>query len=77
MTKQHRRARFAEPLTLAAIFWVAAAAAPAFAYLDPGTGSMILQLMLGGVAGAMVIGKLYLRRAQEFFRRIGRRTPNT
>jgi hypothetical protein len=32
---------------------------PAHAYLDPGTGSMILQLVLGGVAGALVIGKLY------------------
>lgn len=34
-------------------------AAPAQAYLDPGTGSMVLQLILGGVAGAMVIAKLY------------------
>ena len=31
----------------------------AHAYLDPGTGSMLLQLILGGVAGLMVIGKLY------------------
>lgn len=40
---------------------------PAFAYLDPGTGSMILQLLLGGVAGAMVVGKLYWHRLKEFF----------
>jgi hypothetical protein len=32
---------------------------PGHAYLDPGTGSMILQLLLGGVAGALVVGKLY------------------
>lgn len=32
---------------------------PAWAYLDPGTGSMMLQLLLGGIAGAMVVGKLY------------------
>lgn len=31
----------------------------AHAYLDPGTGSMILQILLGGVAGALVVGKLY------------------
>ncbi|MFK7897001.1 MAG: hypothetical protein AB8G23_14245 [Myxococcota bacterium] len=37
-------------------------AAPAQAYLDPGTGSMVLQVILGGVAGAMVIGKLYWAR---------------
>lgn len=29
------------------------------AYLDAGTGSMILQLLLGGIAGLMVVGKLY------------------
>jgi hypothetical protein len=35
---------------------------PAYAYLDPGSGSMILQLILGGVAGLFVILKLYWRR---------------
>jgi hypothetical protein len=38
---------------------------PAWAYLDPGTGSMMLQLLLGGVAGAMVVGKLYWQRLRE------------
>lgn len=37
----------------------------AFAYLDPGTGSMLLQLLLGGVAGALVIGKLYWQRLKD------------
>jgi hypothetical protein len=46
---------------------VAGHAAPAHAYLDPGTGSMILQLILGGVAGAMVIGKLYWQRVKAVF----------
>jgi hypothetical protein len=41
--------------------------APAHAYLDPGTGSMLLQLLLGGVAGALVVGKLYWSRVKEFF----------
>ena len=31
----------------------------AWAYLDPGTGSMILQVLLGGVAGLLLAGKLY------------------
>ena len=39
---------------------------PAWAYLDPGTGSMMLQLLLGGVAGAMVVGKLYWHRFRGF-----------
>ncbi len=38
----------------------------AFAYLDPGTGSLLLQLLLGGVAGLAVIGKLYWRRLLSF-----------
>ena len=42
---------------------------PAFAYLDPGTGSMIIQLLLGGIAGAMVVGKLYWHRFKSFFGR--------
>ncbi len=43
--------------------------APAYAYLDPGTGSMLVQLLLGGVAGALVIGKLYWQRIKAFFGR--------
>lgn len=44
-----------------------AVTAPAYAYLDPGTGSMLLQLLLGGVAGALVVGKLYWARIKSFF----------
>lgn len=31
----------------------------AHAYLDPGTGSIILQVLLGGVAGLALAAKLY------------------
>lgn len=67
--------RLRTSLALSAVFLGVMASAPAYAYLDPGTGSMMLQLMLGGVAGALVIGKLYLHRARDFFRSIGRRRP--
>jgi hypothetical protein len=40
---------------------------PAFAYLDPGTGSIMLQLLLGGTAGAVVVGKLYWHKLKGFF----------
>jgi hypothetical protein len=33
-----------------------------FAYLDPGSGSMMLQLLLGGFAGIAVLIKMYGRR---------------
>ena len=41
-------------------------------YLDPGAGSMLLQALAGGVAGAMVAGKLYWARVKRFLR-LGRR----
>ena len=31
-------------------------------YVDPGAGSLLLQLILGGVAGALVSLKLFWRR---------------
>ena len=33
--------------------------APASAYLDPGTGSMMLQAIIGGIVAAGVVGRLY------------------
>lgn len=32
-----------------------------FAYLDPGSGSMLMQLLVGGIAGLGVFFKLYGR----------------
>jgi len=37
------------------------------AYLDPGSGSMLVQLLLGGVAGAAVIVKLGWQRFRGMF----------
>lgn len=75
VTKNNRTSRTAELLGIGSVF-VLASSAPAWAYLDPGTGSMMLQLVLGGVAGALVVGKLYMQRAREFIRNIGRRNRN-
>lgn len=38
---------------------------PAFAYLDPGTGSMLLQLILGGIAGVLIVARLYWSRLKR------------
>ncbi len=35
-------------------------------YIDPGSGSMILQVMLGGIAAAAVAVKVFWRRILEF-----------
>ena len=41
----------------------------ALAYLDPGSGSMMLQLLLGGVVGIAAILKLYWNSFADLFRR--------
>ncbi len=38
-----------------------------FAYVDPGSGSMVLQLLLGGVSGIYVILRLYKRKLLGLF----------
>ena len=50
------------------VLWVALEA-PVDAYLDPGSGSMLLQVLLGGFAAVGVIAKLYWHRVTEVFRR--------
>lgn len=42
--------------------------ATAQAYLDPGTGSMILQAIIGAVAGALIVIKLYWYKLVSFFK---------
>jgi hypothetical protein len=39
---------------------------PANAYLDPGTGSMVIQVILGGIVAALTLLKLYWRRVKAF-----------
>jgi len=46
------------------------------AYLDPGSGSLLLQALVGGVASAAVFGRVYWRRAKRFLR-IGRNTDES
>ena len=41
------------------VILLALATEPVFAYLDPGTGSMLLQVILGGVAAVAVATKLF------------------
>ena len=43
---------------------------PAYAYLDPGTGSIILQSIIGSVAAVLAFGAMYWTRFKRFFRRL-------
>ena len=39
---------------------------PAYAYLDPSSGSVMLQIVLGGIAGLAVIVRLYWHQLLTF-----------
>ena len=41
--------------------------AAAHAYLDPGTGSILVQSLLAGIAGAAAVVSLYWQRVKAFF----------
>jgi hypothetical protein len=43
-------------------FFLLAFARPAYAYLEPGSGSMLLQVLLGGFAGIAVLLQLFWQR---------------
>lgn len=52
--------------------------APAYAYLDSGTGSVVIQLFFAGVAGFLAIVKLYWEKIKNFCRRYLRKSkPHT
>ena len=42
---------------------------PAAAYLDPGTGSMIIHLIVGSFFGALMVFKVYWYKVKSFFQR--------
>ncbi|MXY51341.1 MAG: hypothetical protein F4Y86_02255 [Gammaproteobacteria bacterium] len=51
-------------------------AAPAFAYLDPGTGSMILQMLIAGSLVALFYIRTAWDKTRGFFARIFSRDTN-
>jgi hypothetical protein len=66
----HRFARFA---ALFAVY--ASLSAPAYAYLDPATGSIIVQAMIGAVAAWMLYTRAFFARVRAFFGRFGGGQP--
>ena len=40
---------------------------PAYAYLDPGTGSILLQALIGGVAASVTVVSLYYQKIKAYF----------
>ena len=60
-------------IVIAAVWIVLVCATPVYAYIDPGSGGMIVQLLLGGVAGAAVVLRLYWHRLLKL---VGLRKPD-
>ena len=56
-------------LSAATLVMLAMAVTPAWANFDPGTGSMLLQLLIGGIAGSLFVVKLYFARFKSFLLR--------
>ncbi len=58
-------------ISLIATMWAAVQRPPA--YLDPGSGSFILQLILASLVGGLFALKLYWKKVRAFFQRLLRR----
>ena len=55
-------------ITLSAVTFCAIST-PAFAYLDPGTGSLIIQAIIGGIAAFGLTVKIYWYKLRMIFGR--------
>lgn len=58
---------FAIRIVLALTFLVIVQTKPVYAYLDPGTGSLILQSLLAFVAGALVFFQAFKNKIRAIF----------
>jgi hypothetical protein len=50
------------------LLFILATSKPLYAYLDPGSGSFIIQMIIAGVLGGFYAIKLYWRRLVAFFK---------
>jgi hypothetical protein len=53
----------------ASVLALTLAAGPAWAYIDPGTGSMLVQSALAAIAIVVVAGRTFWTRLKSFFSR--------
>jgi hypothetical protein len=58
--------RLLKPVLVLAVVY-SSVAAPAFAYLDGATGSMILQAVVAGAATLLMFGRTQIARIKSFF----------
>lgn len=56
-------------ILITAVLAIAVFPSNAYAYLDAGTGSMIIQMLIGGVAATLVVSRTHWTRIKNFFGR--------
>jgi len=49
------------------VFFILFFSTPVYAYIDPGTGSYIIQLLLAGFLGALLAVKIFWKKLKIFF----------
>lgn len=57
------------PINIARILFLVGLPIPAYAYLDPGTGSIILQGIIAGIASVSFAVKLYWHKLKSLFQK--------
>ncbi|MDY6913383.1 MAG: hypothetical protein SVT52_02855 [Planctomycetota bacterium] len=50
-------------------------ARPAYGYIDPGTGSFVIQVLLGTALGCLLAVKMFWRQLKGFVKRLFGRKP--
>jgi len=58
------------PISLLLLFWILIFPKEASAYLDPGSGSYILQILIGFILGGLVGVKLFWTKIKTFLKGI-------
>ena len=71
--KRFTSLKVAPATTFALLFLPSQVIAPA--YLDPGTGSLIIQVLIGAIFGGLVVAKIFWNRIKIFFRGLLSRNP--
>jgi len=58
---------------LTLLFWILTFPRDTYAYLDPGSGSYIMQIIIGFILGTLVGVKIFWKKIKEFFARFFKR----
>ena len=58
------------------LVWLLAMAGPAYGYIDPGTGSFVIQVLIGSALGSLLALKIFWRKIIGFVGRLFGRKPD-